>query len=681
MSKNSKGRHFKDDSKTKHHRGQGASAHGSRRERKQQETEDQDATTTTGARFDEDDAGLDHMATTIESAPSDDWDDPFDVMPDLSEDEWYNEGGAEEPEPTPKKKHHHVLAFVLVVVLALAAVAGVGGYALYQSAQNVATSARSAMATTSDFVSSLQHGNTAVLKSDAESFANYVSAMKNETASPLWTVAAKLPAVGGDVTRVITLVDVMQDLSDGVMTPAADAMDGVSMDSLLADKSIDVDTLTTLCNTLTEVQPEIAQAASTVDALGDADTEQLQEPLSDAREKLDEVNRIATDVAQIGPQLPAMLGSEKAQNYLVVVQNNSEIRSTGGSPDSYAVVTIDNGQISLGGFGVASESTGKEAIPLTDEESNVTVSIMETDADKALSDVNAVPSFPRAAQLMAGCLEKESGQQVDGVIAVDPVFLQSLLGLTGGVTTSDGTKVDGTNAAQILLNQTYYLADNEQDPFYAQVAGLALNTILSNMGNVSLSGIESAIAQGMHEGRFLVYMDDADAESAIAEIGAAGEVNQDATHPVTGFYVSDKTGAKLDWYLDMRSTVSEPTINADSSKSYTVTVTLGNTTTLDQMKDELPAAITGSTPEDHDYSMVTAFCIMAPAGGTISNLNIDASQVDKQEEATLYGNDVWAGYVDTNPSTTSTFTYTVTVSPEAESDLTVWTTPTAQTFA
>ena len=127
--------------------------------------------------------------------------------------------------------------------------------------------------------------------------------------------------------------------------------------------------------------------------------------------------------------------------------------------------------------------------------------------------------------------------------------------------------------------------------------------------------------------------------------------------------------------------MSEPTVNSDGSRSYTVTVTLGNTTTLDQMKDELPAAITGSSPEDHDYSMVTAYCIMAPAGGTISNLNIDASQVDKQEEATLYGNDVWAGYVDTNPSTTSTFTYTVTVSAEAESDLTVWTTPTEQTFA
>lgn len=47
---------------------------------------------------------------------------------------------------------------------------------------------------------------------------------------------------------------------------------------------------------------------------------------------------------------------------------------------------------------------------------------------------------------------------------IDPVFLQSLLGLMCGVTTEDGTVVDGTNAAEILLNKMYYLPTAEQDP-------------------------------------------------------------------------------------------------------------------------------------------------------------------------------------------------------------------------
>jgi hypothetical protein len=110
-----------------------------------------------------------------------------------------------------------------------------------------------------------------------------------------------------------------------------------------------------------------------------------------------------------------------------------------------------------------------------------------------------------------------------------------------------------------------------------------------------------------------------------------------------------------------------------------VTVTLHNTTTLEQMEDELPDYITGTTPEVHNYSMITSFMAMAPAGGTISDFKVDADEVNSEAEATLYGNDVWAGYVNIYPSATATFTYTVTTAAGAN-DLSVWTTPTGRSF-
>ena len=43
----------------------------------------------------------------------------------------------------------------------------------------------------------------------------------------------------------------------------------------------------------------------------------------------------------------------------------------------------------------------------------------------------------------------------DGVIAIDPLFLQNMLAVTGGVTMPDGSVLDGTNTAQMLLNIVY----------------------------------------------------------------------------------------------------------------------------------------------------------------------------------------------------------------------------------
>jgi hypothetical protein len=589
-----------------------------------------------------------------------------------------------------KRRHHHHhhhhkshkgLVIALCIIVALVGCVGVAGYSFYKSAKAVAADASAMVGEAQSFSQKLASGDTSTLSESATKISALTSEMSDETSGTLWDVAENIPAIGSDISKVRTLVSVSRDLSTKVVTPAAESLNGVSMGTIFSGGKIDVEALTSLCNTVAQVQPEIESAASRVDALGTASMDEIDGPLQKVKTTLDTLNAATKGLSEITPTLPAMLGADGARTYLVVAQNNSEIRSTGGFPGSRMTLTIDNGQIEMGDFEAVGDHFANGTIPLTDEESTVVTDIMQTGASFAPGDVNAVPSFPRAAQLMEWCWEKRGYGNVDGVIAIDPVFLQSLLQLVGGVTTSDGTVVDGTNAAEILLNKTYYLPTSEQDPFFSEVAGLALDKVMDSLGSVSMTDLAKTLGDGVEQGRFLVYMDNADEEATITTLGADGEVNTDPASPVTGFYIYDKTGSKLDWYLDMRSQVSAPTVNSDGSKSYTVTVTLGNTTTLEQMEDGLPGYITGVTPEVHHYSMITAFLAMAPAGGTITNFQVNADEVNAQQEASLYGNDVWAGYVNIYPSSTATFTYTVTTAPNPASDLTVWTTPTGRSFA
>ena len=43
-----------------------------------------------------------------------------------------------------------------------------------------------------------------------------------------------------------------------------------------------------------------------------------------------------------------MLGSDGPRHYLLVVQNNAEIRSTGGLPGSFMILNAEDGKLSLG---------------------------------------------------------------------------------------------------------------------------------------------------------------------------------------------------------------------------------------------------------------------------------------------------------------------------------------------
>lgn len=576
-------------------------------------------------------------------------------------------------------KSHRTLVKVLCIVAAVFVTLGISGYAFYKSAKDVASDASMLMSETATFSENLTAGNADALEASAQKIEGLSSSMEEETSSPLWGAATLIPVVGSDISSVRTLASVAHDLSSKVVTPAAQGLSDITMKSVFSDGKIDVATVQTLCDTVSSFQPEIDSATKRVDALRTPHLDQLKEPLRKAKLALDELDTAAADAAAVAPTLPAMLGANGARHYLVIAQNNSEIRSTGGFPGSRMLMTVDNGQIELGSFEAVGDHFDRGTIPLTDEEYHVVNDIMQTGATFAPGDVNAVPSFPRAAQLMKWCWEAEGNDTVDGVVAIDPVFLQSLLSLVGGVTTEDGTVVDGANAAEVLLNKTYYLPTDKQDPFFAEVADLAMHKVMSSLGSVSMTDLAKTVEDGVSQGRFLVYMDNAGEESAIVSLGAEGEVNQDAQNPVTGFYIYDKTGSKLDWYLDMRSSVSTPTTNADGTKSYQVTVTLHNTTTLEQMENELPSYITGLTPEVHHYSMITSFMAMAPAGGTISDFKVDADEVNSESEATLYGNDVWAGYVNIYPSATATFTYTVTTAAGAN-DLSIWTTPTGRSF-
>jgi hypothetical protein len=138
--------------------------------------------------------------------------------------------------------------------------------------------------------------------------------------------------------------------------------------------------------------------------------------LVSARETLDAAENAST-------LAPAMLGSETKRRYLLLIQNNAEIRASGGIPGALAEVTADRGRLSLGQQATA-VGLGPFVPPVAVDPQQK--DIYSVRLGKFVQDVNLTPDFPTTASVVKQMWEtRNPGETLDGVISIDPVALES----------------------------------------------------------------------------------------------------------------------------------------------------------------------------------------------------------------------------------------------------------------
>lgn len=567
-----------------------------------------------------------------------------------------------------------VVAFVLVV-------GGVVGVMLYRSAMTVKASASTLMAQVDPLKESIKSGDEAALRDSVSTIVAETDTIKREVSTPLWSVASFIPVVGEDVNSVRTLGNVAYDLVNDALVPITNDLAGVSLSSLFQDGVVNVGLIQTISDSVSNSLPTIKSAVDTISGLPEAHIPQLREVLDRVQGPVSEAGGMIDQVEPALKVLPQMFGADgQTRTYLIVAQNNAELRATGGLPGSWGTISVTDGVLSMGGdFHTVLHMDGLHASATQEEISNICATI-HTDP----AQMNFTPDFVRVGTFAREYWDQAGNGLVDGVIAIDPVFLQRLLALTGGFTAADGTVIDGTNAASILLNGAYKaIGDNgtAQDEFFASVAAQAFDHVMSNLGNVEIGDLWDVIKTSAEDGRLLAWMVNEDEESLMGTLGVSGALGQDPTKPELGVYLNDSTVSKISWYASTSTVVGDGVKSADGTTSYDVTTTLTNTITPEEAAS-VPRYISGYSGQKRDITdMLVYVYVYAPAGGSISNFSVsDGGMVDgsSPDPNTVYGLQAVNSFVHARSGETVTFTYTVTVSSEAQQPLAVRTTPLGQ---
>jgi hypothetical protein len=395
-----------------------------------------------------------------------------------------------------------------------------------------------------------------------------------------------------------------------------------------------------------------------------------QETLASLQITLPALLNTAAEFESFYALIKQLLGENGTKRYLIVFQNNTEIRPTGGFIGSFAEVKVHDGVMETlnvpGGGSYDLQGTLQEQLIAPEP-------LQLLSARWEFQDGNWFPDFPTSARQLMQFYRDAGGPSVDGVLAVNATFVAQLIGLLGPIHMEDYDRtIDEENfifEAQKIVEHEYDQEENRPKAFIGDLAPLLVEHMIEKTSNDFL-GIVDFLNAGLSQKELQLYMEDEALQRQVIKHGWGGEVkwtNQDYLMVVDTNLGGGKTDGVIGQTVDVQ-------INIDTQGAITNTVTIERThygiqgllftgvNNVDYLRMYVPKGSTlleatgFSIPDrslfavpnadwviddDLAYGLLTAS--MDPVSGTV---------VSEEHGKTVFGN-----WVQTKPGTSSTVTF------------------------
>lgn len=252
---------------------------------------------------------------------------------------------------------------------------------------------------------------------------------------------------------------------------------------------------------------------------------------------------------QLTKVLLGLLVPSEPKEYLIVFQNNDELRPTGGFLGTYLLVKIEQGTFKI------LDAPGNGPYALSDEFARVNLPPQPlTSIVKfwTFHDANWFLDAPTSAQTMLTFYAQDRGFKPDGIIFFSPGVMEDLLRVTGPVRPEhyqiDISADNFVPATEQQVEFGYDKAKNNPKQFLIDLVPLMLQK-LSQLNSPDAMRAIALTLKRANQGDILIYSRAAALQEAIVKLGWDGSVL-----PVTGDAVavvdSNLGGGKTDRYID-----------------------------------------------------------------------------------------------------------------------------------
>jgi len=246
-----------------------------------------------------------------------------------------------------------------------------------------------------------------------------------------------------------------------------------------------------------------------------------------------ELARLGKDGQPLIEKASWLLGKDKSRQYLVIFQNDGELRPTGGFWTAYGLFQVSKGKI---------KPVFSSDIYTLDSDFNSPLAPPPMLARYLkvsrwhLRDMNVSPDFAVSIKQFLKYYQPLSGRRrIDGVVAVDTQVLVDLLKVLGRIGVSGwgnfSAKPDNRcfGCPQVVY-QLEMLADKPRSTLVANRKGFlgpVLHSLLANIIGAprqQVSSLAKVIWSNLEEKHILLYFPDEKMEKAISSLGFAGRI-------------------------------------------------------------------------------------------------------------------------------------------------------------
>lgn len=327
----------------------------------------------------------------------------------------------------------------------------------------------------------------------------------------------------------------------------------------------------------------------------------VREQLKKGIELIDTGSKFVVNSKPLLEVAPYLLGSEGERTYLVIFQNDKELRPTGGFITAYSIAKVNNGKfVPVSSSDIYDlDSTYQPSVPAPAPVIKYLQGPYLISKNLRLRDMNWSPDFEEAMKLFANEASKVEKTKFDGIIAVDTQTLVNLLDVIGpigvpGFGNFSTSITPECNCPQVIYELESFAdvegpivwSENEPGkivfapPNYddrKKIIGPLMNSILSNALGQPKEKIPLLFEAGftsVMEKHVLLYMFDEKVQTAVKSAGYGGKL---VDYEGDYLHINDANlgGRKSNLYVK-QEVVQEIAVAKDGSTEKTVTITYKN---------------------------------------------------------------------------------------------------------
>ena len=228
----------------------------------------------------------------------------------------------------------------------------------------------------------------------------------------------------------------------------------------------------------------------------------LQDPILEIKDILTDVENTTNTAEDTLVFLPKLLGVDERQRYLILLQNESEIRSTGGWLTSYGILGIEGGQVrelfvdDIYNADGNLKVQGKTYTPPVSMQSALEIE------EQPFSLINWNPDLSEVMTASEPYIkELGKGNDLDGLITIDISLVQKLLDHWGGIEVPGESEIvtsENIYSKIFEMHESFTPGSTQKSTFLANLANEIIKKILS-MNIMELGEMGDVFTESLNE--------------------------------------------------------------------------------------------------------------------------------------------------------------------------------------